>query len=213
MYGGKKLRQLRQHLGLNQDDFATELNISQPYYSAIESGKKQITNKLLEQVSSKWKIDRDYFEDQNIKSIVEYLGVKIGGNIGGKSDESIYLDSIKKSLIQKSPRMEFVYKAYEELKISNPELAEIRYNISNLAALLIDAELIYTTYLQSAINDDVNADTFKEYKIKLIAHLTNFIKYNDTINPIINSLKAFILEFKSFDSDNVIDHSIEELKA
>jgi len=211
MYGGKKLRQLRQHLGFNQDDFAKELKISQPYYSAIESGKKQITNKILAHLANKWKVGGDYFDASNNILIQEYMGVINGGYKGGIEGESVFFETLTKSLIEKHPRMEFIYKAYEDLKSSNSELVDLQYNISNLAALLIDAERIYTAYLQEAINEDIKADTYKEYKVKLIAHLANYTKYNRVINPFISALKAFILEFHAFDTNKVIDHSIDEL--
>ncbi|HEK20677.1 helix-turn-helix domain-containing protein [Mucilaginibacter sp.] len=211
MYGGKKLRQLRQHLGLNQDEFATELKISQPYYSAIESGKKPITNKILDQLRVKWQIKKEYFAADNNKFASEIMGVENGGNIGGIDGGNRFLESIKKSLIKQSPRMEFVYKATEDLKSSNPELMELRYNVSSLAALLIDAENIYITYLQGAISDDIKADTYKEYKAKLTDHLSNFTKYSKAINPFISCLKAFILEFHNFDKSKVIEHTIDEL--
>jgi transcriptional regulator with XRE-family HTH domain len=92
MYGGKKLKQLRQYLGLGQQEVATILNVSQPYYSAIERGKKPITNKLLEEISLKFEIDKEYFSSSTLKPIQEYKGVRtkeyIGGNSGGLNSEA-----------------------------------------------------------------------------------------------------------------------------
>lgn len=41
MYAGKKLRQLRLQLELNQTEMANSLGLSQSYYSAVEAGKER----------------------------------------------------------------------------------------------------------------------------------------------------------------------------
>ena len=217
MYAGKKLRLLRQHLDLNQDDFATELKISRPYYSAIERGKKKLTNKLLEIIRQKWLINEDYFDANSSKSVNEYLGSKSGGINGGDSEndateQKAYIEVIKNKIIKDFPKMEFVYKSTEDLKNSHPDLSEIQYEISDFAALILDASNIYEEYLQDALFPRINAKNYDEYQNLLIKHLVKFSKYQPLIKPLIKTLREFILEFKKYDTGDVIEHENDELQ-
>lgn len=207
MYGGKKLRQLRQLLDLNQDEFAVELGISQPYYSAIESGKKKLTNKLLEQIKIKWNVDRSYFENPNI-SATEYLidkrGDKLGGMLGVRQEIRALGVSFDKN---------FLYKATLDLAISHPELSKLHYDISDLSALLADIENIFSNYLDYfSLNEGIKAASYSDYKQKLINQLREYEKYEAAISPLVAALRKFILQFMEYDTKRVIDHDRSELQ-
>lgn len=83
MYVGKKIKQLRVDLNLSQEEFAEKLNVSQSYFSAIERGKKQISNKMLSKVCDVFGVNRSYFfggGDQSNASTL--MGKNMGVNMG-----------------------------------------------------------------------------------------------------------------------------------
>lgn len=88
MYVGKKIKQLRQRLELTQEVFAQELQVSRPYYSSIESGKKEITLKMLATIKEKWGVPEYYFTTKDAELEDKLLGVSNGGINGGNSEIS-----------------------------------------------------------------------------------------------------------------------------
>lgn len=49
---GKKIKEIREKAGLNQDQIAKFLNIDQTYVSKIENGERQIPSEILEKLSN-----------------------------------------------------------------------------------------------------------------------------------------------------------------
>lgn len=87
MYAGKKLRQLRLKLDINQTEMAKSLGLSQSYYSAVEAGKRKITPRMIEKISTKWKINEGYFSSQNTLYNDKKMGGSNGGDIEGVINE------------------------------------------------------------------------------------------------------------------------------
>jgi transcriptional regulator with XRE-family HTH domain len=83
MYAGKKLKLLRQELDLNQSEMADKLGLSQSYYSAVERGKKKITQKLVKKVEETWNKYKGWFEQNGVQ--------KMGGENGGKMGATLNL--------------------------------------------------------------------------------------------------------------------------
>ncbi len=68
MYVGKKLRQLRLSLDINQTEMANSLDLSQSYYSAVEAGKRKISKKMIEKITEKYKLNEGYFSNESTKN-------------------------------------------------------------------------------------------------------------------------------------------------
>ena len=48
---GERLKRFREHLGLNQSEFAAKIDTSQPHLSAMENGSRQISADIMVKVS------------------------------------------------------------------------------------------------------------------------------------------------------------------
>lgn len=100
MYAGKKLKSLRQTLDINQEDFAKAIGLSQPYYSAVESGKKPISKKMIDKIYQNWKGVAGYFEDgYNSELDTALKGVELGGIIGGDKNSPMFNRSYEENEI------------------------------------------------------------------------------------------------------------------
>ncbi|WP_149912725.1 helix-turn-helix domain-containing protein [Sphingobacterium cavernae] len=86
MYVGKKLKELRVQLDMNQTQMADTLSVSQSYYSSIEKGKKPITNRLMNMIIEKFDLDRGYFGLESISKNITNEGILLGGDMGGNGD-------------------------------------------------------------------------------------------------------------------------------
>jgi len=62
---GKNLKRLRTERGLCQIDLAMVLGIKQPYYSQLESGKKEISLEQLIKIADEFNLPLDYFTDRS----------------------------------------------------------------------------------------------------------------------------------------------------
>ena len=62
---GKNLKRLRKERGLYQIDLAMVLGIKQPYYSQLESGKKEISLEQLIKIADEYSLPLDYFTDRS----------------------------------------------------------------------------------------------------------------------------------------------------
>lgn len=89
MYAGSKLKKLRQELGLNQSQIANDLGLSQPYYSAIEGGKKKITLKVIKKIEQKWGAYQGWFDEIKSKHNSNKMGGKNGGYNGGAGESEL----------------------------------------------------------------------------------------------------------------------------
>lgn len=55
-----RVKNIREKLGYNQSKFSEEMNIKQPHLSFIESGKKDVTTKLIFQLVKKFNVSADW---------------------------------------------------------------------------------------------------------------------------------------------------------
>ena len=62
---GKNLKRLRKERGLYQIDLAMVLGIKHPYYSQLESGKKEISLEQLIKIADEYSLPLDYFTDRS----------------------------------------------------------------------------------------------------------------------------------------------------
>ena len=62
---GKNLKRLRKERGLYQIDLAMVLGIKQPYYSQLESGKKEISLEQLIKIADEYSLPLDYFTNRS----------------------------------------------------------------------------------------------------------------------------------------------------
>lgn len=124
MYAGKKLRQLRLQLDVNQEQMADSIGLSRSYYSAVELGKRKITPKMIEKIKNKWKIDEGYFF--NKKNEIGENNMR--GKNEGVDEGVINQEAEKKGLGGNNKDVFAVYKLVEKLyskaskKMNNDEL-------------------------------------------------------------------------------------------
>lgn len=73
----KTFKEIRLELGLSQEEFARKLGITRPYVSLIESGKKEIGNKLKKRLEIISKSNGYEFTDSNNQpSAAEFAALK-----------------------------------------------------------------------------------------------------------------------------------------
>ncbi|XZM35433.1 helix-turn-helix domain-containing protein (plasmid) [Clostridium perfringens] len=56
-----RLRELRKSHGMSQKEFGDILNISQNHVSALENGSREITSRLINDICSKFCVNKDWF--------------------------------------------------------------------------------------------------------------------------------------------------------
>lgn len=237
----QNIKLIREDKKLKQDEFARELGITQSYLSALETGRKNVTNKLVQKLFDFFNISPQWFYNDignmynssmgNIDGVndgvnwnkthtlnphlnphlsSDHMGDNYEGGIGGESQNT---KTEKKlfPIVGKDQNYGYLIKSIKDLKETHPDLMDLQYKISELSALLIDAEKIYQTYIDGSLNGNIAAKSYLEYRNKRIGHLQTYTKYDKAINPFLLALKKFVIDFREFDSQNVIDASIDEL--
>jgi transcriptional regulator with XRE-family HTH domain len=58
-----RLREIRKELGLNQENFCKPLNISRSHLAGIESGLKNLTDRLIKDICNEYNVNSDYLID------------------------------------------------------------------------------------------------------------------------------------------------------
>lgn len=104
---GKKIKELRQALGLSQVAFASGIKIPQSYLSAIEKGKKQLTLKLTNKICEVYGVAPSVLIDTNEKR-VELLPHNLSQNKFLKGLSGIENDSKAVSTINYTELMQSI---------------------------------------------------------------------------------------------------------
>lgn len=199
MYAGKKLRQLRLQLDVNQEEMADSIGLSRSYYSAIELGKRKITPKMIEKIKNRWKIDEGYFIEkktqkntQKMRGIIE--GVNEGLNKFAKLDAT---ELVRRSNIISEKLQQVI----EQIKSENPELNKLNNDI----ALLYDFQEFISNYMDVYIEDywslerpmlednpeQFNYEQYKQKKVKILKKYLPLKPAMDEMSTaIVNFLKA-----------------------
>lgn len=55
-----RLKEIRKSLGLNQSDFCKPLNISRSHLAGIESGIKNLTDRLINDIVTEYNVNKDW---------------------------------------------------------------------------------------------------------------------------------------------------------
>ncbi|HCW05805.1 MAG TPA: hypothetical protein DGG95_00375 [Cytophagales bacterium] len=178
MYVGKKIKHLRSKLNFSQAEFAGEIGVSQAYYSGIESGKKKISKKLIEKITSKWNVSPKYFSEATDLTLPKELGGKIGGVIGGYN--TLGKDNL------------FIF--FDDLRKDEPELDKLLVMFQRMENNCIEINDIYRKNFHSAFNDlyFIKADNYADFKVKAINHLKLFLKYEKAIEPLFKAMEKFL---------------------
>lgn len=188
MYVGSKIKQLRRKLNYTQAEFAEQLNVSQPYYSAIESGKKQISKKMLDFIQQKMGVSIEYFKAIGVDEIQEILGGLKGGTIGGFGDNLDYNSPERQlmSAIDENVKMiTFLYQKIVDVRILLDEQKGEDFKLgyggleADMMNDLIGVEVRTTHTGDSIIGYKHDADDYKgklEVNNKLNACKDHFLK-------------------------------------
>jgi transcriptional regulator with XRE-family HTH domain len=209
MYAGKKLRQLRLQLELNQTEMANSLGLSQSYYSAVEAGKRKITAKMIEKVTAKWKINDGYFSNNEPVTFDKIMR----GNNEGVREGVKQIERLSEADLTQRIRFidKEIIKKLEEIKSSYPDLHILNKEIYNLYQFkeFIDhyADEFFGKYWENELPDitenykDFDFEKWKLKKIKTLIGLSHF-------KPAFDKMHLAILEFYEsiapYDKENVI---------
>lgn len=74
---GKRIKSLREQKGLSQEELADNLNISRSAYERMENGKSNSWATHLEQLSTFFEVEPEYFlqnDDKNVQHIENFNG-------------------------------------------------------------------------------------------------------------------------------------------
>lgn len=199
MYVGKKIKRLRQHLDLTQEEFSSLLEISRPYYSSIESGKKEISNKMLNIIKDKWGIDESYFEKENSDIEAQLVGVKkpklvgdISGYLtGGNSEKTDFSESNREHLKNLYARAQFSksldnYYTSDPIGIKSKRLDDLKESYLKKVERELekqDFELydLLSTINKSEVSLEVASDIYNNY-LKNIPDPFDIFRYIDAKN-------------------------------
>ncbi len=192
MYAGKKLRQLRLKFDVNQTDMAESLGLSQSYYAAIETGKRKITKKMVENIKNKWGVDDAYFG--NIESAE--VGVNDGGVRGGLSEKEADFD--KKSRL-------WPPKYYDYLEKSNADYFAIYkdvLDILNFDDVLRDFELSKLgNVVHFGLLRKSNYPSFDKFKEAGLQAIKETLPYSKLVHDFASEIRRFTVEFKKIMDD------------
>lgn len=82
-----RIKEIREELGLKQTPFAEKLGIPQPYLSALEAGKKDITAKIIGSLVEQFKVSADWLYTGAGRKFITF-GYIENFNKSGTSDEN-----------------------------------------------------------------------------------------------------------------------------
>lgn len=77
----EKIKAIREALNLKQNDFAKQLDITQSYYSAMETGKKEPSNRITKMLFEKFQVSPEWYYNGN-GNIFSSVGNIDGSNKG-----------------------------------------------------------------------------------------------------------------------------------
>lgn len=164
MYVGKKIKQLRNELNLNQTEISSALGISQAYYSDIERGEKKITKSLMNKVIDKWGLSVDYFKDSYMPGVYKDSGTT-------KSD----LTQIKSDIAELFRMFQSLTRP-GDIQYPNPTLHKVAYYAAPIAkAASADAfpQAAYTERKMSYSTEQIH----QQYR--MVQQLARVVVLND----------------------------------
>ncbi len=132
-----RIQKLRKALGLNQESFSKILSLSQGHYSAIESGKTAITDRLLVQIQNiiwpngmtvnmKWLRDNED-EDMFLKLDPDLELMNAVGKISEDEDELIKTILLEYSKLDEEDKMKvckFIFSISESARASYQKILD-----------------------------------------------------------------------------------------
>jgi len=68
----KRLKQIREELGISQTDFANRIGMKQPYLSALEAGKNEVTAKIISLLVEHFQVSADWLITGKSKKFISY---------------------------------------------------------------------------------------------------------------------------------------------
>lgn len=138
----ERLIELRKRLGLSKADFAARIGVSTAYIHILESGKQEITLRVLESISRSFEIPISYFfEDMNLEEDIKINFKKIKVN---------YLIDENKEFFEGDFGEIYVPKKL----ISNKDFI-IKYNSNNLPLMNINkGDYIISSHENELYNQD-----------------------------------------------------------
>ncbi len=208
-----RLREVRKYLHLNQKEMAEMLTVKQSYYSEVENGKRPVTGKLVEILSTKKSVSADWMytgkgeiftgeHSSTSDANEDNETLQIASKIEDKDVYDILLKNVSK---RKDKTLYYNLKAAREIKNERPDLWAAMKVIGEFHLYVSTMNEIYEKYLKSkAINKPTINTDYETHKNEIINSWESFIQYQETIKPFLASAKRFLKSFKKFDIDKSI---------
>ena len=208
MYIGKKLKQLRQSLDLNQSEMALKLAVSQPYYSSIEISKRKATKRLIEKATKEFSLPDDFFEgkDENKKELKYtkkmrgiYEGLNEGvGTFNNQNSFDKTLHAYNTKLLNELPT---------ELK-TIPDIASNIYIQCNDFKFVMEFNKILSLVAMIPNDydgrDDYKLPSFEDYLSEKKAEFSSYLKYKTDLEKVNKSLSFIINVLRNINNDKEI---------
>ncbi|WP_295714191.1 helix-turn-helix transcriptional regulator [Mucilaginibacter sp.] len=192
----EKIKAVREALNLKQNEFATALKITQSYLSALETGRKNVTNKIVEILIEKFKISPEWYYNNNGDIFNSSMG-NIIGETNGENDVQL-----QKDYVTNPPAKEILYKGYyEENKIDFYYRHPDRQLNKLLSVSITELKQAFTDYSKLVkVSESFGAPDFIREKFPLGSNFKDYKKefdfdFGESHNHITDKklLKCFLL--------------------
>ncbi|VIF92263.1 putative prophage repressor [Clostridioides difficile] len=117
---GSRLKKIREEKKIKQSDFASSLRISRSHLAGLETGAKNFTNRILDDLYNFYGINKDWLLDGSGDKYVDLLeGIDADEEIKEMTRMYLKLDDEMKNVVKK-----FMLSAIEEADSENKKVEE-----------------------------------------------------------------------------------------
>lgn len=170
----EKIKQIRQAYNLSGKDFSFKIGISAPYLSEIESGKKDVTPKIIQALKKEFNISSDWllFSESEFSLHQDF-----------KKEENSFLNSFDANLLNDNfdKELEINYKKLSTLR--NQVLTIVNYMKEKTDYNFSPKEIQMLNLVDDFLNDDTNGilrlmeDGRKQYNNALKQYILSTEEY------------------------------------
>ncbi len=217
MTSNDRLKQVREHFKLSQKDFANALELKQSYYSEVESGKREITSRIINSLIRNFNISSDWLLIGNGE--IKFTNTDIKMNRSSEPFDEPFPEGngIIENKEPETPKQLFLRqhnyeKLLKYLSSSEPHYATLLNNIDSLIHfryLLYEIESHYLNeasrlFWESKYYLDGNNFDFESYKKDTISVLENLKGFEGPIGNITEAINQFYADIRKVDTKNII---------
>ena len=189
----KRLKQAREFLKLNQRAVCKALEINPSYYSGIESGKKQVTSKLIEGFRKKFNVSSDWLYTGNGE-----LLLSDGTHQRTLNDvPPLYPSLPNEQKTDEKPLWFYGITFQEYLRENFPDLKDLQLSLSVILSFKDVLEALEKSKVGEALNiggGGKKIKNFEQYKTIGVQRLKELLPHKD----LFHGLASFMGEFEAF---------------